>query len=260
MLDYLTHKLGEIQSLTTIPSGQTNTCVKVEIKETDQSALYFVKILNSKKLDQSEMANEGFARNWATENGLTPPCLFERAEIGTYIYPYIPNANLADAEITMADKINILAECLAELHKIAKPNKQGILKQRLATEIDLYAQSNPNANIDPNLLLLAQQLDAQSPLNCVCHGDLSFDNIINCQPAMLVDWEYARISEPAYDLASAIVINNLSPIQERKLIYLYQGLMGFPVRKFLAERIHQYKKIFNLLNDLWRDHQHISDN
>lgn len=62
----------------------------------------------------------------------------------------------------------------------------------------------------------------QHPLQCICHNDLIPDNILqNKQEFVFIDWEYAGLNSPYFDLASLVEFGELSKTQALDLSNYY---------------------------------------
>ena len=77
------------------------------------------------------------------------------------------------------------------------------------------------------------------------HGDLNAGNVIGPVP-MLVDWEYAQLADPVYDLACLCVYYpSLRPRTEELL-----SNAGITAANG-AERLRLHAELFDGLNRLW---------
>lgn len=58
----------------------------------------------------------------------------------------------------------------------------------------------------------------------LCHGDLHRDNLIDgADGLLLIDWEYAHLADPLWDLAGWSSSNDLAPAQAHRLLHAYLG-------------------------------------
>jgi thiamine kinase-like enzyme len=63
--------------------------------------------------------------------------------------------------------------------------------------------------------------------NVLCHNDLSLGHILNVNPTIVVDWEYAAMGSGSFDIASAIAINNIDEQGEEAVCKAYADASGF---------------------------------
>jgi thiamine kinase-like enzyme len=100
---------------------------------------------------------------------------------------------------------------------------------------------------------------------CVLHGDLLPQNLLCDWPASgredllvgVVDWEMAKIGDPAYDLA--IVSRGNRKVLGMKegikvLVEEYVNLGGTPISS-TDVHVHELLLVLNLLEEAWREHQ-----
>jgi thiamine kinase-like enzyme len=65
---------------------------------------------------------------------------------------------------------------------------------------------------------------AHRPVSRLCHNDLGRGNFIDDGTQLwLIDWEYAGVGDPYYDLAFIAHNNRLSPEEEAELVQAYAG-------------------------------------
>jgi thiamine kinase-like enzyme len=90
-------------------------------------------------------------------------------------------------------------------------------------------------------------LAAPSGNPVLCHQDLLFENMIRTASGIVVvDWEYARLADPAYDLAVFTTTYSVNDHQRKMLLDAYRSTdSGLP------ERILYYEKVYALIEILW---------
>jgi thiamine kinase len=86
--------------------------------------------------------------------------------------------------------------------------------------------------------------DAQS---CLCHNDVHHLNVIDDGRLWLIDWEYAAIGDPYFDLASVCCYHALSDELRQALLRAYWGY--YSNESF--ERLQRMCWVFNYIRDLW---------
>ena len=74
---------------------------------------------------------------------------------------------------------------------------------------------------------VAAEIAAAVPLrrSCPCHNDLLAGNIIRARGGelLIVDWEYAGMGHPCFDLGNLSVNNDFSDADDERLLYAYYG-------------------------------------
>gem|GEM_PF-1845586 len=211
------------------------------------------KRLNLSARDVSDRRSEFKVDKLAALAGLTPKTI---ACCDSYkLQEYFAGQELSRFPITK-ESLHLLALQLKKIHQLpaahAQPQRLALslkqLKERLTSSIDEVHFSV--------ILQRAMSLDKCSAKNVLCHGDLSLHNLLinNQQQIMILDWEYAALACPAYDLASCICINRLDSLQQQSLIaeyhHLHKAKLGISLSA-LRRECSLYFSVFSYLNDLW---------
>src|SRR5579862_7544507 len=68
------------------------------------------------------------------------------------------------------------------------------------------------------------------------HGDVGPDNMLWADTPVLIDWEYARLGDPADDIASVFAQNGLNGAQRRAFWVGYEVVSRGRCADFLVER------------------------
>jgi thiamine kinase len=89
-------------------------------------------------------------------------------------------------------------------------------------------------------------LDAK---RCLCHNDIHYLNVIDGAQLRLIDWEYAGVGEPMFDLASICVYHGFSREQRTDL------LRAYAVNPLYAQwhRLELACWLFEYIRELWME-------
>lgn len=187
--------------------------------------------------------------------GLGPAVV--HAEPGILVMEFVDAEPLTAADVAQPDAIEDLARLLHRVHHDMPRHLAGpvlcfwvfhILRDyaRFLTE-----RASPRADLLPGLLAEAETLEkliGPTPL-ILGHNDLLPGNILKGQGRFwLIDWEYAGVGNPLFDLGGLASNNGFSPDQEERLLRAYDGAMPD------ARRWQQYRamKAASLLREtLW---------
>lgn len=91
------------------------------------------------------------------------------------------------------------------------------------------------------------------------HGDLSEGNcLMTAEGLQLIDWEYSGMSEPAWDLAYAIIENGLTDEEEHRFLDAYAA-DGAGHLVLAPQRLDLMKSRCDLVSALWALDRHILD-
>lgn len=91
------------------------------------------------------------------------------------------------------------------------------------------------------------------------HGDLSEGNcLMTAEGLQVIDWEYSGMSEPAWDLAYAIIENGLTDGEERRFLDAYTATGGRHLVP-AQQRLDLMKSRCDLVSALWALEKHRFD-
>lgn len=122
------------------------------------------------------------------------------------------------------ENIARLGEVLSLLHSVPPPI--GVRSVRLLDVVDGFAMTlslttagrNAAAHIEARKI--AKLLDSSSRQR-LCHNDIHAANIVDDGRIRLLDWEYAGINSPLFDLASVCVSHRYDVTQRQALLSAY---------------------------------------
>jgi thiamine kinase-like enzyme len=244
--------IGEIVCAQPFAQARTNQVFLLTAEDGQQVVF---KRLNLKARAQQQRKRELAIQRLANEWGLSPKLL---ADCGQYrLQEYVRGEVLEN--VTVAPHfIEIFAAQLQNIHQLPA-NAQLAPPQNLSGELQRL-KKQLNSTIDEtqfqHFLQLALQLDKNSSKDTLCHGDLSAHNLIQAENGQIkiLDWEYAVLACPAYDLASCCAINAFISVQQKQLIELYYQLSKKQLPLSLAQLQKEcalYLSVFTYLNELW---------
>ncbi len=89
---------------------------------------------------------------------------------------------------------------------------------------------------------------AQHAEHCLCHNDVHHLNLlVNDQRLWLLDWEYAGVGDPYFDLAAVCCYHQYDSALQNQLLSAYQG----QVRETHTQRLQCMCWLFDYIKDLW---------
>ena len=152
-------------------------------------------------------------------------------------------------------RLETLGRCLAQLHALSP---QGVDRLDVRAIVEgqaaLIRRRDPAATARVEALCVrALQLDAQIAALAVPavlnHGDLAAANLLGPEPRM-VDWEYAQLADPVYDIACLLSYYPEIETQVDRLL-ASSGLDDARSRASLA----LHRQLFEVFNRLWAEAQ-----
>jgi thiamine kinase-like enzyme len=171
----------------------------------------------------------------AAQRGLAPPLVCGDAERGFLVHEWVVGQPWPASSAREPAHIARLAELLKQVHQLPQPAPPRIMRPSAWVEHYGAALQGANVGIATTLASAAAAriaiLEALPwPPAVVCHSDLHLMNLIEgppradgSSPLMLLDWEYAHVSEAFWDLAGWSANNDFPDPQRRSLLSAYLG-------------------------------------
>ncbi|MFS8181323.1 phosphotransferase [Pseudovibrio denitrificans] len=231
--------------------GITNFNVKI----TDEGRTYVVR-LGEDIVEHGVMRfNELSACRAAHAAGVAPAVRYFQK--GALVQDYIPADPLSEEEIQQPEMLELIAALLGKVHRDATQLIRGPVLAfwvfhilRDYTETLRLLDSDHIFKLD-DLMQKAQKLEAAvgNVHLVLCHNDLLPANILNENGRLwLVDWEYAGMNSPLFDLGGLATNASLSESMQTMLLETY---FDTPVSDELWERYNAMKCASLLRESMW---------
>lgn len=171
----------------------------------------------------------------AAAAGLAPePLLLLPGPPAVLVTRHAPGSAWRPAGLALPGRIEALAGLLRRLHQARLPGRPLDLEASLAG----YAR-RAGSHRALGLARAAQRLMGrcfQGPLT-LCHHDPIAGNVVGLRRPLLIDWEYAALGDPLFDLAVVSRHHGLPRALEERLLAAYFGDPGrVPRARFEAQR------------------------
>jgi thiamine kinase len=181
------------------------------------------------------------------------PAVLDAAPDGRWILmDYVEGGMWNPPRLQAPQGLRTLGACLERLHAIAPPPGLAAFDAgSIATgQAQAILARDPAATEQVDTLVartqqLAVQCAAFAATPVTTHGDLTASNVIGPVP-MLVDWEYAQLADPVYDLACLSIYY---PGLERRSGELLDAAGITDANATVRLRLHV--ELFDSLNWLW---------
>jgi len=181
------------------------------------------------------------------------PAVLDAAPDGSWILmEYVEGGMWTPQRLQAPEGLRSLGACLQRLHAITPPQDRAAFDPvSIATEqAQAILERDPAAAAHVNALVartrqLAVDCAAFTVTPVTTHGDLNARNLIGPVP-MLVDWEYAQLADPVYDLACLSTYYPGLRLREGALL----GMGGITDADG-AVRLRLHAQLFDSLNKLW---------
>lgn len=227
--------------------GDTNANYKLSLTFQD----YFVQLADQAKVDQLPGGHYRSQTRLVSENPALskwlPKCLLDNEEIRVSIWLYA--SPTVSQHFNNPDLIVELSSLLSELHHSELSLPELDMKAHLAK---YYEIARANKTVDPLrsqvLYEQGQKLVNYFEASHSCHNDISPGNLLSGHQLFLVDWEYAALSDPLFELAGIIFNFDLSDRQEQELVEEYSRQSNMLVDK---DKLEAMKGLYRIITELW---------
>jgi aminoglycoside phosphotransferase (APT) family kinase protein len=181
------------------------------------------------------------------------PAVLDAAPDGSWILmDYVEGGMWNPTRLQAPEGLRTLGACLQRLHAVAPPQGLAAFDPiSIATgQAQAILERDPAAAEEVDTLVartqqLAVQCAAFAATPVTTHGDLVASNVIGPVP-MLVDWEYAQLADPIYDLGCLSIYYPRLRRRSGELL----DVAGITDADATA-RLQLYVELFDSLNRLW---------
>jgi thiamine kinase len=182
------------------------------------------------------------------------PAVLDAAPDGSWILmDYVEGGMWTPPRLQAPEGLRALGACLQRLHAITPPKGFAAFDPvSIATgQAQAILERDPAGAAQVNALVirtrqLAVDCAAFAVTPVTTHGDLIASNLAGPVP-MLVDWEYAQLADPVYDLACLSVYYPGLRLRGEELL----GMAGITDANG-AVRLRLHGQLFDSLNRLWK--------
>lgn len=214
----------EPQSARLLSGGMTNHNVLLE----DRGCRYVVR-LGHDIPEHGIMRWSELAISRAAHAAGLAPAVHYSAD-GVLVLDFIDAAPMTEAEVRDPANLREMATLVGDIHRKVTPMLRGpvlcfwvfhVLRDYAQT---LSANASPYLPQLPALMEQARQMETMvGPVTLVLgHNDLLASNILHAENRFwLIDWEYAGMNSPLFDLGGIASNNGFSPDQEVQLLEAY---------------------------------------
>ncbi len=214
---------------------------------------YVARVCQERPLLGIDRRSEVVCHQAASALGLAPEVVHH--EPGLLVARFVDGHTLGPAEVRSADVLVRLATLLRHLHEAWDALTGEFVYFCPFQTIRTYARSAARLKAklpaDMDALLedareLAHRIGTFRPV--LCHNDLLAANLIDDGRRLwLLDWEYAGVGHPVFDLANASANATFSDDQDRALLETYRGHVD---SRDLAD-LRIFKAASHLRESLW---------
>jgi len=245
--------------ISALTKGESHLCFKVTFSNDGVENQYFVKSLTEHQLTSQAEVNSHLS---AAENGFAPPVIFysELWLISEFIEGFsLQQFCVNNPKFSLASKITVAMSLMAKNHQLKASAEHLVINvvELLTSQISPKIYTQEQKVELTNIIKSITSFKRSNTDLILCHGDLNDDNIRLSsefesnqltEKIWLVDFECSSLSEPEYDVAMFLAINQLSEGNISEVIASYQQYSTLILNR---EKVRDYLACCYLINGLW---------
>jgi len=231
------------QNLSSGPISQIFLCTFQNVKAVIRFDHSYVPMLSV------DRASEVFLLNSIEPLMLAPNIIYQDLSEGILIWKYISGNMLNFEKKNKKNYMQLLGKSLSKVHAFVPPKDSADVFANSMKQYKNLLENTSHSNLMNRGLKLYRKL-ADDGLNFVLsHNDLNRENIILGDRIYFLDWEYAGINHPFFDIATLVKTFSMSADDLDNLLTVY----------FENKQFHSIKNIdlwitfVNLLDEIWKE-------
>jgi len=230
--------------------GLTNDSYLIEV-----SGVFFVLRINADNSDQLgiDRRQEIQAMARAGDSHLAPAIIYVDHEIGFLVTEYIEGRVWNEGDLDSANNILKLSTLLNSIHGLEPIETSVFIAEKIRDYKNEIGAIIPGLDeIEKAMEDFVDEAITDISCFCLCHNDLLVSNIVETLSGDLIvlDWEYAAMGHPLFDLAAVIEGQKIAKLASDNLLSHYQAAYSDPssadYRRFL-----QWRVIYCYVDLLW---------
>ena len=170
----------------------------------------------------------------ATESGLAPPLIYHDAK-RVLLSRWVEGEVWSPQQAALPAYLGKMARLLRRVHALPLTSNADPMGPRwwIESYSAMLLRDAPR-RLDPALteaaaVHLRELEELPRAAGVVCHGDLHALNVLRCdQGLILLDWEYAHVADPLWDVAGWCANNDFESETQRDLLGQYLGALPDP--------------------------------
>jgi len=178
---------------------------------------------------------------------LAPEVLYQNKSTGILIWEFIPGEHPLFNSDRKDFCLQSLGRELSLIHKTSIPNH---CSDVFSNAMDLYGNLLKKTSYEPmykKALSLFKDLCFDDVNKVLSHNDLNTGNLLWNRKFYFLDWEYAGLNHPCFDIASLVNAYKLDPAQVHELSIGYGGDQEL----FAIKRLNNWIAFIHYLNEIW---------
>jgi thiamine kinase-like enzyme len=188
------------------------------------------------------------AQSAAARLGLAPAVVYAEPDNGILVSEWIAAPGASPDLFRTEQGLSRVARRLRTLHGGPVPPGLRILDAEAVAREYLAGERAGSGPVSRTALVAAlkgsgERLKSPNPL--FCHNDLHYQNVLDGAQIWFLDWEYAGVGDPFFELAGIIGYHDLDLEQTHALVAAYGGIKSEDLRPWVT--------LFDAIHALWLD-------
>jgi thiamine kinase len=216
-------------ALSTIP-GFSNATIGMMLADGPTSVTVLVEHFEAKyvlradkpsaqALGMDRRAEEAICR-MVSAAGFAPELVYIDHTQGVSLRRFVAGTNWLVSDLRNSSRLKKLAVLLRQLHKMPKVDSVFDPERSVNRYADSIGSDEARQIADRALELLEKSREYLDE-TCLCHNDLLNHNILESDRVMLIDWEFAGMGDPFFDLAILVQHHGLEEKHAKQLLTAY---------------------------------------
>lgn len=179
---------------------------------------------------------------------LAPKILFHDASKGILIWEYFEGKEFSLSTNNQNSNLRALGNSLSKIHESTIfTNSLDVFSESICL-YQILLENSPHEALASKTLSLYDDLSKDGTNYVLSHNDLNKKNLLWNNQFLFLDWEYAGINHPCFDIASIVKAQNLD---EKNL---HELLIGYCDSKnlFDYQLVKQWILFSDLLDEVWK--------
>lgn len=224
--------------------GLTNLAWRISVN----GKPHVLRLSDASNKNSDAIRNEVLVHRLAHRHGLAPEVVFVDEQAGILVTELAPGMPLNENDAESPTNLRRIGKLLGRVHCL--PRIGEVLDLQVIAQT--YARRCPRAEGEseaPDVLECLRETLAEigERVLCVCHNDPVASNFIVGRNLVLIDWEFAALNDPMFDLAVVTAHHNVSDAGKLELLAGYGLSPSHPT----AQKLAAWERVYRCLHWLW---------
>jgi len=256
VIPFFQEKESRISKIEILPGGLTNTNYTVTI----DGERYAVRLAGDGTAEYMDRPGEKHNAQIAADLGIGAPIIYYDGKTGNQVCRYIDGITLVNDHFMDGQYIPRIAKVLRTYHNCGKKFITEFNPLRETHSYRDIIEQKKHAFYEGSELMVQKFAEIEALLEkypaepAPCHNDTLPANWMDDKKNMyLIDWEYAGMNDPLFDLAALSLESNMSEENEHYLMSEYYGAEptekqwgGIIINKFIQDVLWSYWSIVQI--------------